>query len=67
MADLSYSAIICIIIVGVGIAFMLVYGVWRMVHRDDRPFVGLSNEQEQYMREVRQRNLDDLAAQRRVR
>ncbi|KAF4550081.1 Hypothetical protein D9617_18g032720 [Elsinoe fawcettii] len=47
MADLSYSAIIVIIILGVAVCFMLVYGVFRMAHKPEQTFIGLSNEQEQ--------------------
>ncbi|PNS20059.1 hypothetical protein CAC42_5509 [Sphaceloma murrayae] len=51
MAGLSYSAYIVIIITGIGGAFMLVYGAFRMAHRSDMSSVGLGPDQEQYMRE----------------
>jgi len=63
---LGPSATIIVSLVGAGAFILMCAAFWRVLHGDDAYGVGArSQDQENYMREVRQRNYDDMAAGRR--
>lgn len=58
MGELNYNLIVLIAVVGTAFGFMLIYAVGRLfINFDEDRAPTISNEQLEYMAEVRHRNL----------